>query len=771
MLMTSLIKAGGSSSQLKLDMEMKKSILLLTGAALLLAGCAKVENEAVVPEPTMKHVVLKASVNEADTRVSADAAGSFSWQAGDEIAVYTDQGTVAKLTASNGGSTADFEGDLPSDAGFGSYAFYPYADNFCAPSADDHIVFTLGGEHNFVQDATNMPMMGAITDEGVTFEAVGGVLKLIVYNVPQGANEFRFVSTGGKKIAGNFTVTNGAIVTEDAIGAVEDTQKFLFERPESGNMVFYIPLPTGTIGAFKVQFYGEDKNTPVYEKTANANLIVGKNKLIVAPALNTTPVIDDAMLTNSEIVNSDLTKSYPTQQSSVVKISNTYGDWYVSGLKGGNYSGSGNYFVQIRKAGTSDYVSYIQLPTFENNIATVVLQGVVNIQEQQFTGTAYFRSVASNSGSVLASGTATEAFGDIVLSIPSGHKTGYIMTSNPLLISSIKVTFSSGSTVIPTISVGSEECTINAGNLNASINNVILNHPLDGTGIATSFSADWIASAIVNEENRLIVTAANYNHTEAARSAEIKLLATGASKTVTVKQNPSIVPNPSNLTAETGNATFTATWTGDNKAKSYVGFYGTTELSDPTTGVSLTISNEGNNYTGVPSGAVENGTTYYVYVKVNEVADASAGKYAASPVWATTTVKPVDPSSGHVFTASELSAGDNTAQITVNQLLGYRLGTSSNDGSVTIPAGYSTITFYGVGWKSKAKTLLLDNATFATGSPTSLTANEDATGTINDGDPVSIEGGDLFTISVTDTTKPVVISGHRSILWNFIGKQ
>ena len=291
---------------------MKKSILLLTGSALLLAGCAKVENEVVVPESTMKHVVLKASVNEADTRVSADAAGSFSWQAGDEIAVYTDQGTVAKLTASNGGSTADFEGDLPSDAGFGLYAFYPYADNFCAPSADDHIVFTLGGEHNFVQDATNMPMMGAITDEGVTFEAVGGVLKLIVYNVPQGANEFRFVSTGGKKIAGNFTVTNGAIVTEDAVGAVEDTQKFLFQRPESGNMVFYIPLPTGTIGAFKVQFYEEDNNTPVYEKTANANLTVGLNKLIVAPALNVGgAIVSDATLTNADIEEAGLAEQYP----------------------------------------------------------------------------------------------------------------------------------------------------------------------------------------------------------------------------------------------------------------------------------------------------------------------------------------------------------------------------------------------------------------------------------------------------------------------------
>lgn len=639
-------------------MEMKKSILLLTGSALLLAGCAKVENEVVVPESTMKHVVLKATVNEADTRVSADAAGSFSWQAGDEIAVYTDKGSVAKFTAANGGATADFEGDLPSDAGFGSYAFYPYADNFAAPSPDDHIVFTLGGVHNFVQDATNMPMMGAITDEGVTFEAVGGVLKLIVYNVPQGANEFRFVSTGGKKIAGNFTVTNGAIVTEDAVGAVEDTQKFLFQRPESGNMVFYIPLPTGTIGAFKVQFYEEDNNTPVYEKTANANLTVGLNKLIVAPALNVGgAVVADATLTNADIVAAGLAEQYP---NSPVSYTNSFGTWKLAAIT----PNKDTKYLSIRN---SSPLSYVELPSFPNDIASVTLHGVVNGSERAYSGSVYFRTVASNTGESLATGTASSAGADVVLTIPAGHKTGFIMSSNPCLMTGITVKFNAGTpATIPVISfTGTNSRTVGAGKLNCNIEGVKLSNALDNLGITPVIDAeaDWITSAVITgdltSENgaTLTISAGSYNYGSEAKTGKVYLRATGAEeKVITVSQNPSIVNNPT-LTATSGNASFTVTWTGDTKVANYIGYYSINELDDPTTGTALSISHDGSSYSASPSAAVQNGQTYHIYVRVNALTESYVGKYAIAEGWATTDVTPAIPQVEKTATLS-IGSGD-----------------------------------------------------------------------------------------------------------------
>ena len=235
---------------------MKKIILLLSCATLLFAGCAKVNNETIVPDGK-KHVVLRATVNEADTRVSADASGVFSWQEGDKIVAFTNDGGTIWLEATGSGSTASFEGEMNPDVDFGEYAFYPAAEGF-SPSSDDDITFILGKTYDYDSDATNMPMMGPITSDGVSFKAVGGVLKLIVYNVPTSADQFRFSSAGDthKKIRGEFTVSDGSIITEAATGDEEDIVVFnLPTENRPTNMVFHIPLPTGNIGAFTVAFY------------------------------------------------------------------------------------------------------------------------------------------------------------------------------------------------------------------------------------------------------------------------------------------------------------------------------------------------------------------------------------------------------------------------------------------------------------------------------------------------------------------------------------
>ena len=619
-------------------MEMKKSILLLTGSALLLAGCAKVENEVVVPESTMKHVVLKATVNEADTRVSADAAGSFSWQAGDEIAVYTDKGSVAKFTAANGGATADFEGDLPSDAGFGSYAFYPYADNFAAPSPDDHIVFTLGGVHNFVQDATNMPMMGAITDEGVTFEAVGGVLKLIVYNVPQGANEFRFVSTGGKKIAGNFTVTNGAIVTENAVGAVEDTQKFLFQRPESGNMVFYIPLPTGTIGAFKVEFYEADNENPVYEKTANANLTVGRNKLIVAPALNAAPATNIVLW--SEDFSQYAKDNVPSGNQGV-----GYNDAVIN-YSVSNGGSTTKIYEETLAGGTSPelLVSKTNGSFTASNIPTAGATSAV----LSFLTNKNTIKVSSSTDGV----TITEASGSYSVSI-SSTVTSFNLTikntgSQNARIDNILLEAVVGTApTVPTISVGKESVTIAEGNLSASIDGVKITNPLDDLGIIATTDADWLDLAFEGNSSfevgkKLRATAKSFNTNNESRTAIVTLKATGATKTVSFVQNPSVVDNPT-LIATAGNATFSVSWTGDSRVASYIGYYSNTILENPTTGIALTINNSETAYTAAPSQAVVNGTKYYVYVKVETITAEEEENWGIATGWATAEVTPFDP--------------------------------------------------------------------------------------------------------------------------------
>ena len=187
--------------------------------------------------------------------------------------------------------------------------------------------------------------------------------------------------------------------------------------------------------------------------------------------------------------------------------------------------------------------------------------------------------------------------------------------------------------------------TISAGSLTGSISGIKLSNPLDNIGIVASTDADWMTVAFTegNFETgaKLTATAKSYNHETEPRTATVTLKATGITKTVTFKQNASIVRKPSSLSVEPGNKTFTASWTGDTKVASYVAYYSTSSLDNPATGTSLSVSNEGAAFSATPANELVNGTTYYVYVKANDLTDEYSDKYVIVDEWAEATVTPV----------------------------------------------------------------------------------------------------------------------------------
>lgn len=145
-----------------------------------------------------------------------------------------------------------------------------------------------------------------------------------------------------------------------------------------------------------------------------------------------------AELTNKEICESGMTNSYADGS-----ITNNYGTWNYNACKQGNVGKDGEYFIQIRSNAT---VSYIQVPDFSGDITSIVLKKVCNTSKTQYTGDLYFRSECSNDATALATGASSEALDDVTLNIPSGHKTGYIMSSGACRISSITVNYTSGTT-------------------------------------------------------------------------------------------------------------------------------------------------------------------------------------------------------------------------------------------------------------------------------------------------------------------------------------
>lgn len=612
---------------------MKKTIFILTSLiAVSFAACQKnVEEEitempdgntaeVINPEVTPGSILHAVVGNETDTKVSANAIGTYTWQTSDKIAVLDNNGDAFEFTASSAGTSVDFTSS--SSITFGDYAAYPYSASFAA--SGNYVEFFIPSTIEYSADATNMPMLGRISEGAATFRAVGGLLKLIVYGVPSDATSLEF-SAKAHKISGGFDIDDASKADAKIVTTTKGTGDNIitidFTGKRSENMVFYIPLPTGTIEGFDLTF----NDSELTSKSSSKNLTVGRNDIIIAPTLNLT-VVPDASLTNSEIT-STVGKSYESSAKTIISDSGTW--TYLNACVQSS-------LYQMKNTG------YLQLPTFSNNISEIVLNSVQGTSGG-FTGTIYFSKTNSTAAAqVIASKACSSTNGDVSLTVPAGYKTGYIKYSATGKLASVTVKFS-GVSSTPSIDLSpvSPSRTIGVGRNTADeVTGITLSNPLDGTGIAVETSESWLEATLTG--STLSISSNSYNHSETDRIGYVYLKATGAEKrTVTVTQKPSLVSSPT-LSSEAGDKTFTVSWTPDEKADSYVAYYSTTDdLESPDeSGTALTIDDSSTPYTVSPDVDLNNGIQYYIYVKVATVGSSYSSIYAPSSVWAKISVRP-----------------------------------------------------------------------------------------------------------------------------------
>ncbi len=261
---------------------MKKIVYAIAALALIFTSCAKeLENTT---RDNFSKVRLHVKVADQLTKVSADNDGRYHWQAGDEITVFNDSDEPFTFSTEQGGSDVDF-GATSWSGDLGKYAMYPSGGH----DVDvDEIVFKLSTSIDWAENATNMPMLGKITSEVATFKAVGGVLKLVCNNIPSGAAALLFSATN-KQIVGDFTIADGKVdspvISTKAKAGSNNELLIDFTGHYSANMVFYIPLPTGTIDGFTVSVL-DSSSDEMFSKSTDASFTVARNKLIVAPELN-----------------------------------------------------------------------------------------------------------------------------------------------------------------------------------------------------------------------------------------------------------------------------------------------------------------------------------------------------------------------------------------------------------------------------------------------------------------------------------------------------
>ena len=617
MLKTCLMKTGGGKVVIKLESIMKKYYIALASAVLLFAGCSR-EIDVYEPEnptPGEKTVSVIANVDEELTKVSSDNAGAFKWQNGDVITIVTDNDNIRQFTTSDSGTSADFTGKIPDTDEVGKYAMYPASESHVA--SGDALTFHIDGDMTWNADASNMPMLGKISGGSATFQAVGGALKLVCFNIPAEA-DFLLFSATNKQISGDFAIADASIaapvIATSAKAAGNNEILINFSANYSASKVFYIPLPTGTIDGFTVSLL-DDQLDELFSTTTKAGVELGvvANKLIIAPAMNCA---------SPTIIWKETFTGHTSISSSSTSIQTGTG-YDAIGDSGITYSLGSSSSVQTSGTMYSGGVGAPELLVKSGNPFTVsnIPAGVNTSLELSWYSNKTTLSVSASTEDVtIGSISHTDKKHKASITIknsPSTFNLTFSASENTRL-DDIVLAIPAASYSIPTITAGDESLTIAVGSSEASTTASLANG-VDGLGISCVLSgtnADKFTAALVG--TTLTVTAKEVNASAADYTATLTLKATGAaSKEIAITQKTKLVPNPTVVTTP-GDGKFSASWTADANATSYVAYLHTAATPTPATGgTDIDISNDGSAYS-ITDYVVDNGT-YYLYIKVNGV--------------------------------------------------------------------------------------------------------------------------------------------------------
>ena len=232
---------------------MRKYISIVS--VLILASCAKDSLPKGGDEMLRTETLTARIVN---TKVDVNAAGKFSWTAGDEIAVHR---TV------NGYETATLTGDgafnvhLSDGEARDGYAVYPASIATDAAALTVNLPATYTIPKTGMADYSPLPMI-AVNDpasDDLLFHHLGGIIRLVLDKVPYETQ--KIVVNLGKKVTGDFVVDNPTSDTPSialSAGTAEDITFTLASPVSSATLdgfVINIPVPVGTYETISVSLY------------------------------------------------------------------------------------------------------------------------------------------------------------------------------------------------------------------------------------------------------------------------------------------------------------------------------------------------------------------------------------------------------------------------------------------------------------------------------------------------------------------------------------
>lgn len=631
---------------------MKKILFAFAAFAAALAGCSK-EVEIQTPEETnpatsCSVVTLHACVPiDSDTKVTNNNLGAYSWQAGDKITVFNDSGDGYEFSTIAGGTAVDFS-SATFDGNLGTVAMYPASSNHAEDSYYMEPTFA------WAEKSSLMPMIGAVDagTQDVSFKAIGGVLKLLCFNVDDNARKF-VISSESRKLTGSFVPAGSpAVISSAEKGDGDNKITITFGSGHPTDMVFYIPVPTGSLGRLTfVMKDGSDVDLSI-PMTTKSGISASRNQIITAPALNCsskTPIW-------SENFGSYSADAVPSGKKGDVTYSCTNGSGttkiYTASLAGGT---SPELLV-----GKSDGTFKVaDIPT--NSASFLALTYKQN---------GYALAVSFSSGVTLMSGSASNNSAGtktLVLRNEGGVSkfdiTFQATSSSNVRLDDIEVS-SLASYSAPSITASPAELTIAvaAAATNTATSTITYSNAIDDLPIGVSVNAEassWLSASL--DGTTLTVSAAK-KESVGSREGTVTLRASGVTKTITVTQPSAYVANPA-ISVTPGDGTFTAVWSEVDHVTAYAAFLRTDE-GTPTDGTDLSGLISYNSLTGKYSltKTVDNGD-YVLYVKASTVETGYilpesyvSESFTCSDATPTFTITITQPASGGSITAKGQSA-------------------------------------------------------------------------------------------------------------------
>ena len=275
---------------------MRKNVFILAAAALLFAGCTKEAAEKF--ETVSYNTTISAVIDGVDTKAALADEGTFTWQEGDKIAVYTSAKVFKEFTLTDGAGTnkAHFGGNLEAGETVTGPAVYPVA---LAPEyvSATEVKVTLPDSYTYEGAQTNVPMTGTLSNSVLAFKQVGGVVKFSVTGIPDDATKL-VVTAKAASLTGTYSTKNSAAIV--AKEAESSTVTINFTKTADA-MDFYLPVPTGTFSNLGISVRKAD-DTVISEKVASVNNEITRGKLLLMPAV--------AVVTEGNIANAEQLKTF-----------------------------------------------------------------------------------------------------------------------------------------------------------------------------------------------------------------------------------------------------------------------------------------------------------------------------------------------------------------------------------------------------------------------------------------------------------------------------